>query len=221
MRLQLEVLDGPQKGKRVTLQKGLLLGRKTQNLDFADNMIAEQHGIVDFDNKNVWSFECLAPAKARVGSAEQQRVSLLPNLVFHLGQTGFKVVQKINQLYESWEEGLTDWLKDHPGKQKQTDFFFFLSPISLAFVQGPQFEQFVTLSYGPRILGHGSLDIHLVDPSTPKKVAQFFQVADRCYIENLCGERATINSNSFDQHPIQDGDRLKINSTIIELSLIK
>ncbi len=221
MRLQIEVLDGPQKGKRITLQKGLLIGRKTEQLDIGDQMMAPQHGVVDSDNKNAWNFECLAPALARVGSVEMARVSLLLGLVFHLGQTGFKVVEKTSLGIEAWDTNLVDWLKENPGHPKQTDFLFFLNPISLAFVQGPQYEQFSTLSYGPRILGHGSLDIHLVDPSCPPQVARFFQVADRCYVENLCGERATINSNSFDQHPIKDGDRLKVNSTIIELSMIK
>lgn len=218
MRLQLEVLDGPQKSKKITLKRGFLLGR---NIDFTDSLMAEQHGFLDFDMKKHWIFECLAPAKVRVGSAEKDRITLIPGLIFHLGQTGFKVVEKPPPLYASWESGLMEWLKKNPGQFKKREFFFFLNPVSLAFVQGPQYEHFITLSYGPRTLGHGNLDIHLIDPSLPKSVAQFFQIGDRCYIENLCAERATINSNSFDQHPLKDGDRLKINSTIIELSTLK
>ncbi len=221
MRLQIEVLDGPEKGKKIALRKGLLLGRAAENLSFADKTMASQHGFIDFDLKKSWIFECLVPNKVRVGSAEQDKITLMPGLVFHLGQTAFKVVEKIKRVYETWDEGLIEWLKENPGHPKPYDFFFFLSPISLAFVQGPQYEQFVTLSYGPRHMGYGSLDIHLIDPSIPKSAAQFFQVGERCYIENLCGNLATINSNPFDQHPIQDGDRLKIHSTIIEMSMIK
>ena len=221
MRLQFEILDGPQKGKKITLKKGLVIGRQMELLSFADSAMAEQHGVLDFDSKMSWYFECLAPAKALVGSKEQARISLIPGLIFHLGRTAFRVVEKENQIFESWQKGLIQWLRDNPGIQKDSEAFFFLNPVSLAFVQGPQSDEFVTLSYGPRFLGHGSLDIHLKDPQAPKKVGHFFQVADRCYIENLCGERATINSNFFDQHPIQDGDRLKINSTIIELSILK
>lgn len=221
MRLQIEVLDGPEKGKKIALRKGLLLGRSAESLSFADQAMGSQHGYLDFDLKKSWIFECLLPNKVRVGSAEQERITLMPGLVFHLGQTAFKVIEKVNRVYETWDEGLIAWLKENPGHQKPNDFFFFLSPISLAFIQGPQYEQFITLSYGPRHMGHSSLDIELIDPSIPKSVAQFFQVGERCYIENLCGNLATINSNPFDQHPIQDGDRLKINSTIIEMSTIK
>ncbi len=221
MRLQFEVLDGPNKGKKITLKKGLVVGRQMEFLNFADMMMAEQHGVLDFDSKMSWYFECLAPAKALVGTKEQARISLIPGLVFHLGRTAFRVVLKESHLYESWQEGLIQWLKDNPGIQKESKTFFFLNPISLAFVQGPQSDEFITLSYGPRVLGHGNLDIHLKDPQAPRTVGQFFQVGDQCYLENLCGERATINSNFFDQHPIQDGDRLKINSTIIELSIIR
>ena len=221
MRLQLEVLDGLQKGKKLTLKKGLLIGRKTDGLDFADNEMARQHGVIDFDQKKSWIFECLAPAVARVGSTEQARITLLPGLVFNIGQTALKVIEKSPEAYDTWEQGLTEWLKENPGQQKQSEFFFFLRPVSLAFMQGPQYEQFVTLSYGPRLIGHGCMDIHLKDPSAPQFVGKFFQIGDQCYIENLCGDRVTINSESFDQHPITDGDLLKINSTIIELSFIK
>lgn len=221
MRLEIEVLDGPQKGKRIALKKGLVIGKKTGPLTFSDELIAENHGVFVFDQKNSWIIECLAPNTVRIGLTEQARASLLIDLVFHLGQTGFKVVEKQTLPYETWESGTREWLKHHPGNVIVKDYFFFLRPVSLSFIQGPQYEEFITLSYGPRFLGHDSLDISLKDPACPKKVAQFFQVGDQAYLQNLCGDQALVNSTKFDQHPIQDGDLLKINSTIIELSFQK
>ncbi len=221
MRFELEVLDGQLKGARIALKKGLVIGKNMPGLQLNDTLMAENHGVLVFDHKKSWNFECLAPNKVRVGSAEQSRATLLPGLIFHLGQTGFKVVEKVGVNYETWQAGLRAWLKANRGQIVFKEFFFFLKPISLSFKQGPQYEEFLTLSYGPRIIGHESLDIDLKDPTAPKSVARFFQISDQCYIENLCGDKALINSKSFDQHSIQDGDLLKINTTIIELSILK
>ncbi len=221
MRFELEVLDGHEKGKRITLKKGLVIGKIMPDFEFSDDLMAKDHGVLVFDHKKTWNFECLAPNMARLGSSEQARITLLPGLVFHLGQTGFKVVDKIVLPYDTWQEGLKFWLKGHKGEARFKEFFFFLKPIRLNFKQGPQYEEFLTLSYGPRLMGYDCLDINLKDPAIPKNVARFFQISDQCYIENLCGEKAMINSKLFDQHPIQDGDLLKINSTIIELSISK
>ena len=221
MRYELEVLDGQNKGRRIPLKRGLIIGKTSSTLPFNDALMSDQHGVLAFDHKKTWNFECLAPNKVRIGSAEHHKAALLPGLIFHLGQTGFKVVEKLTLSYETWDEGVRDWLKHHHGEAKFKEFFFFLHPVSLNFIQGPQYEEFFTLSYGPRTMGHDSLDINLKDPQIPSSVARFFQIADQCYIENLCGEKALINSRPFDQHPIQNGDLLKINSTIIELSVQK
>src|SRR3989338_7917143 len=129
MRFELEVLDGAQKGQRIALKRGLVIGRQTGDINFSDRMIAENHGVLVFDHKKTWNIECLSPNTARLGSSEQSRISLLPGLVFHLCQTGFKVVEKEALLYESWDEGVVDWLRHHSGVAKPKDFFFFLRPV--------------------------------------------------------------------------------------------
>jgi hypothetical protein len=221
MRLEIEVLDGNQKGKRISLSNGLLLGRKTHDLSFADNMISPAHAILMLDFKNSWNIECLDENVVRLGLGEMKKVALLPGLVFHMGQTGFKVVEKSAPTVATWTEGLIRWLKENPAEQKSTEFFFFLHPLRLTFMQGPQYDEYLTMGYGPRVLGFNCLDLNLADSNAPKEVARFFQIGEQAYVENLCGQKALINSKSFDQHPIQDGDLLKIGSTIIELSILK
>lgn len=221
MRLEIEVLDGNQKGARIGLSNGLLFGRKINTLSFSDKMIADTHAVLMLDHRNSWSIECLAPNTVRIGLSELLKIALIPGLIFHLGQTGFKVVEKTELKIASWSEGLIKWFKENPAERKDSEIFFFLHPLRLTFVQGPQYEEFLTISYGPRVLGYNSLDLHLSDPSTPRLVARFLQVGEQAYIENLCGNKALINSKSFDQHPIQDEDLLKIGSTIIELSILK
>ncbi|MBC7742778.1 MAG: hypothetical protein H7061_11300 [Bdellovibrionaceae bacterium] len=221
MKIELEVLDGPQKGKRIPLKNGLQIGRLVGPLSFEDEQMADLHGVLSFDQKKLWNIECLAPLKLRLGFEEVGRAQLLLGLIFHLGQTGFKVVERPPLAYDSWDDGIKDWLQKNPGNLMANDMFFFLNPVRLTFIQGAQYEDFYTLSYGPREMGFNNLDLNIKDPSVPQRVAKFFQIGDQVYIENLCGDKARINGAVFDQHPIVSGDRLTITSNVIELSLLK
>jgi hypothetical protein len=222
MRFELEVLDGPNKGRRLLLKNGLTLGRaQTSNLSFEnDSEMAELHAIVGFDSKKSWNIECLAPSKMRLGFEEVERASLILGLIFHLGQTGFKVVEREQRTKGPWIEELKDWLEASPGRQTSTELFFFLRPVRLSFIQGPQYEEAYTLSYGPREVGFNSLDLNIKDPNTAPRVVKFFQIGDQVYIESLCGDKVTVNGSVFDQHQVSAGDILRVSSSVIELSFL-
>ncbi|MCC2677880.1 MAG: hypothetical protein K0R29_456 [Pseudobdellovibrio sp.] len=220
MRLELEILDGVNKGKKIPLRNGLIVGKTVDSLTFDDDSMADLHAILNLDSNKRWNIECLGDNKLRLGFEEVPKARLIVGLVFNLGQTGFKVVQKEGRAIASWENEMKAWLENHPGPRVHPDMFFFLKPIRLSFIQGPQYEEVYTLSYGPREIGFNNLDLNIKDPAVPPKVAKFFQVADKVYIENLCGEKATLNGNAFDQHLVSSGDKLKVGSNVIELSLL-
>ncbi len=220
MKFELEVLDGTQKGQKIPVNNGLSLGQNAPLL-FYDPEMSQMHAVASLDHKNSWIIECLAPNKLRLGSEEVARLALMEGLIFHIGQTGFKVIQRQSISYESWDEGLEDWLKNNPGKSVSSEIFFFAGVVRLTFVQGPQFEEFYTLSYGPRTMGFNSLDLNVKDPSVPYRFVRFYQIGEKAYIENFCGEKAKINGDFFDHHPILTGDRLSITSNVIELSILK
>lgn len=220
MKLELEVLDGRNRGRRLTLRNGLLLGKEQGGIPFDDKEMASSHAVITFDKKNMWNIECLAPNMMRLGFEEVARAALIKGLIFHLGQTGFKVVERAPTKIDSWKNEIKTWLDEAPARPESTDIQFFLKPIRLNFIQGPQFEEFYTLSYGPRVLGYNNLDLNLKDPSSPAQVVRFFQVADQSYIESLCGDAVTINNEPFVQRPLSDGDVLRITSSVIELSFL-
>lgn len=220
MKFELEILDGAKKGKRIRLKNGLIIGREQGDITIADSEMADAHAVISYGFKNSWNIECLAPAKMRLGSDEVTRAALILGLIFHLGQTGFKVVEKQKKTLGPWKDEIKEWLDTFPARQTATEIFFFLHPLRLRFIKGPQYEDTYTLSYGPRMLGYNNLDLDLKDPSSPPRVAKFFQVGDKSYIENLCGPLATINGTAFDQHLISNGDLLRISSYTIELSIL-
>ncbi len=138
MRLELEVLDGENKGKRIALRSGLKLGKTVDFLSFDDEEMAETHAVLNYDSKKSWNIECLHPSVMRLGFEEVGRATLILGLVFHLGQTGFKVVEKPVKARGPWEEELKDWFENYPARSASTEIFFFLHPVRLTFIQGPQ-----------------------------------------------------------------------------------
>lgn len=220
MRLELEILDGANKGQRIALKNGLVVGKTVDSLHFDDESIAELHAMVSLDQKKQWNIDCLGVNKIRLGFEEVSHARLIFGLIFNLGQTGFKVVQNEGRVVTSWQKELKTWLENNPGPRLKPDLVFFLKPIRLSFILGPQYEEVYTLSYGPREIGFNNLDLNIKDPTAPTQVARFFQVSDQTYIENLCGSKATINGQPFDQHPVTSGDKLKVASNVIELSLL-
>lgn len=202
------------------LRNGFILGKEPDGLFFNDKEMAAQHAIINYDFKKSWNIECLAPQRMRLGSEELSRATLVLGLIFHLGQTGFKVVERPPRASGLWKKDLADWLLRFPARQTSTEIFFFSNPIRLSFIQGPQYEDFYTLGYGPRELGYNNLDLNITDPSAPGQVVKFFQIGKQPCIENLCGDRATINGSGFDQHFISQGDILRVSSSVIELSIL-
>lgn len=210
------------RGKKESRQSGLPPRPQLseQAVAFDDPEMAEVHVVINYDSNKSWSIECLAPNKMRLGFAEVSRATLILGLVFNLGQTGFKVVEHEAKIVGPWKEELKVWLENHPGSPCSTEIFFFLRPVRLSFIQGPQYEEAYTLSYGPRELGYNNLDLDIKDPSSPPRIAKFFQIGDHSYIENLCGNAATINGKAFDEHVIASGDILRVGSSTIELSTL-
>lgn len=202
------------------LRNGLILGKSQEELSFDDPEMFASHAVVQYNLQKFWNIECLAPSKLRLGTQDVISASLIPGLIFHLGQTGFKVVERIPTTIGQWRAALRDWLETFQARPTSTEIFFFLRPIRLIFVRGPQYEEAYTLSYGPRELGYNNLDLDIKDPSSPRRVAKFFQVGDQSFIENLCGDRATINGAAFDQHRISKGDLLRVSTCVIELSVL-
>lgn len=217
MFLALQVLDGPLKGQEISLRKNFVFSGHS----FSDEEMGENHCLVDFDQNFSWNIRCLEDFKVRVSSNESSAVSLIPGLVFHVGQTGFKVIEKAPLYFEDWEDAIKGWLIEQNWDTKTTDFFFFLYPIRLTFVSGPQADEFLTISYGPRMMGFNNLDLNLKDPFLPEELVKFYQIGEQAYVENLSADKVFINKQSFHQHPIADGDKLSFGSSVVELTILR
>ncbi len=221
MNLALTVLDGPLKGKLISLKKNFVLSASF----FSDEEMGKNHAEVSLDQNMSWNISGLESNKIRIGSGESDQISLILGLIFHLGQTGFKVIEKPQPKFEGWEEGLTNWMGAQSWGQKQTDFFFYLYPVRMTILSGPQADEFFTISYGPRVMGFNNFDLNIKDPSLPKNIVRFYQIGESAYIENLLGgqtsDKVLVNKNRFDHHAISDGDHLQFGAHLIEFTILR
>lgn len=217
MKLALQVLDGHHKGQIITMRENYIFSSGY----FGDPEMATVHAEIYLDPNFLWKIRALNGNKIRAGSSEGVSLSLISGLIFHMGQTGFKVIEKPKSSFTTWEESLVEFLESDSWEPILTEFFFYLYPVRLTFLSGPQTDEFYTLSYGPRTMGFNSLDLNIKDPTQPGQIAKFFQVGETAYIETLCGDKILINGKAFTQHPIENGDRVMFGANLVELSILK
>ncbi len=219
MVMTLQILDGALKSTLLPLKKDFVFSGDF----FSDSEMHKNHAKIDVDLSFNWKINGLKGKKIRISSEEIASISLIPGLVFHIGQTGFKVVERTPITSSDWEKTSADFLdklilKDLP----QMALHFFLTPLQILFLQGPQSGSIYTLSYGPRVLGSNNLDLNLVDPSQPHQLLKFSQIDDSVVIENLSQDGAVlVNKNPFKLHTLVDTDRFSFGSNIVEISLLK
>lgn len=217
MKLALQVLDGHHKGHIITMRENYIFSSGY----FGDPEMASVHAEIYLDSNFLWKIRALGSNKIRAGASEGVSLSLLSGLIFHMGQTGFKVIEKPKTTSPNWEESLVKFLEAESWEPILTEFFFYLYPVRLTFLSGPQTDEFYTLSYGPRHIGFNSLDLNIKDPTQPGQIAKFFQVGETAYIESLCGDKILINGKPFTQHPIESGDQVTFGANLVELSILK
>jgi len=217
MKLALQVLDGHHKGQIITMRENYIFSSGY----FGDPEMATVHAEIYLDSNFLWKIRALDGNKIRAGASEGVSLSLLTGLIFHMGQTGFKVIEKPKSSSPNWEESLVEFLEADSWEPILTEFFFYLYPVRLTFLSGPQTDEFYTLSYGPRNMGFNSLDLNIKDPTQPGHIAKFFQVGETAYIETLCGDKILINGKPFTQHPIESGDQVTFGANLVELSILK
>ncbi|MFN3455210.1 MAG: hypothetical protein ACK41T_09650 [Pseudobdellovibrio sp.] len=155
MNLALLVLDGPLKNQIIYPQENLVFSGS----QFRDAIMSEKHAYISIDQNLSWKINALDNNTVRAGTTESQSLSLMNGLIFHLGQTGFKIIERPQSNITDWKSDLIAFLEAEEWTPQLTEFFFYLYPVRITFLQGPQTDEFYTLSYGPREMGYNHLDL--------------------------------------------------------------
>ncbi len=180
--MTLFVLDGNLNSTYIPLKKDYIFSQKI----FNDPKISDSHAQIQIDHNNDWKINSLGKNKIRLKTEETTSISLFPGLIFSLGNTSFKVVNRLLPSSNSWDSISADFIdKVNIKSFFSPDFFFFLVPLQITFLQGLQSGEILTVSYGPRILGYNQLDLNINDSTLPHELLKFTQNGDQTIITNL------------------------------------
>ncbi len=217
--MTLQILDGQLQSTYLPLQQNYVF----KNSHFNDSEMQPEHAKVFLDHNFNWKISGLGGSKIRVSTDERDAISLIPGLIFHIGQTGFKVTERTHPPASDWENISADFISKLSFEvDEPSELFFFLLPVQIIFTQGPQSGDIYTLSYGPRILGSNNLDLNLKDPAQPHELLRFSQVGASVIVENLAEENSIlVNKKPFKKHTLTESDRFTFGSNIMDISLLR
>lgn len=217
--MTLQILDGQLQSTHVPLQQNYVF----KSSFFQDTEMQPEHAKVYLDHNFNWKISGLEGSKIRISADEVDSISLIPGLIFHIGQTGFKVIERSHPLASEWENVSAEFIdKLQLDTSPSSELFFFLLPVQIIFMQGPQSGDIYTLSYGPRTLGSNHLDLNIKDPAQPHELLRFTQVGDSVIVENLSHEKAIlINKKPFKKYTLTGIDRFTFGSNIIDISILR
>lgn len=217
--MTLQILDGQLQSTLIPLQENYTFSGSY----FQDIEMKSLHAKVIFDHNLNWKINGLGGYKIRISSDEVDSISLIPGLIFHIGQTGFRVIERVHPETAAWEHVAAAFIDNlNIASDPSNQVFFFLSPVQITFIQGPQSGDIYTLSYGPRTLGSSHLDLNLKDPTQPHELLRFEQVGDTVLIKNLGDEKSVlVNKNTFTEYTLTGTNRFTFGTNIIEISILK
>ena len=88
--MTLQILDGQLQSTYVPLKQNYVF----KSSFFKDSEMQPEHAKIELDHNFIWKISSLGKSKIRISTDEVDSISLMPGLIFHIGQTGFKVIER-------------------------------------------------------------------------------------------------------------------------------
>lgn len=239
MALFLEIISGNLSGTRTRLQNGLVIGRREGDLTIRDSKVSSKHAQVVEEPDGRFRLVDLGSANG-IKLEDGRRVrelDLEEGLTFILGRTHFKVVST-DELIQSdevatsilaetvtrtyWDnvrELVENALKKAKAESSRREVVAFSPVVRLRFTQGIQMGTEWTVGYGPRMIGTGSIDLHLEDPSLPSVCFRLLPENDGTVIrfKNETDKEVRLNGKWVETDILKDSDVIDIGTTQIRV----
>ena len=219
----LRFLNGPHKGKEVTLKKGLILSRKSTKKDvlsIEDSKASNPHAQVikkknglylqDMDSKNGTYF------KGEINDS----FALLPGIQFTIGKTVMEVTEPPPPP-KIWSEEVIIELKNLSIKDREQQIQIIKPALILKFKSGVQKGNTWYIGYGPRTAGAASLDLPILEPQAPDVCFSLEPLKESVLFKTQYPEKVLINKEHISTKELIDKDCISFASTFIEISYDK
>lgn len=236
-------MSGSQKGSRTRLHDGFVIGRRDGDLTIRDSKLSSKHARVEArPDGSFWLIDMGSANGIKTPSGERIReLELEPGIIFTLGRTQLTVVTTENLSFSDSDEAVTSIMTDTvtrtywdsirelaekalkktqselPALRKEIAAF---SPVvRLRFTQGLQTGTEWILGYGPRMVGSGSIDLHLEDASLPAICFRLIPEDEGTSVrfKNESDRAVKLNGAWVEEATLNSGDMIDIMTTQIQV----
>lgn len=226
MVLVLEVLSGPLQGKKFKAENGLTVGRRdTTILLDTDGKVSGLHAKIEADNKGQMVLMDQNSSNGLIiNDRRVKKVAMMPGVRFRVGETLMMISEAEESdlppppVLKGWRDEIKESLNLEPPVNRSVleAHQSFTPPVQLEFRQGLQSEALITLGYGPRLAGQGSLDIELLDPDAPEFAFEIHPGPGTALFRDRSHGKIRVNQQptSPDQ-PLAEGDLISFGLTVI------
>ncbi len=228
----IEVMDGPQRGNQYKVQSDVTLGRTQADILIDDPKVSSTHAKFVLNEKGNHSLVDLDSSNGlKINGRRVKKISLLPGVVFEIGNTQFRVVliedrsapvaafDKILTWRDKVRQNLGDLITDYPIRSK--NIFYTEQILQLEFLQGVQATEEVYITYLPRRAGFGNIDINLKDTEVPKDAFELIRDNNHIRIRIFSPGLIKINDKAVSAATLESDDIISFGSTRIKVNLLE
>lgn len=225
MAFYIRILEGPIPRQIFKITPGMRLGRSKGEIILPDSKISSLHAQIEADNRGLLFLVDKGSSNGiKVEGSKVKRLALAHGVKFTLGKTLFEVVHEgtedeVTAAHDlGWRAVLSSqvpYLKFSSQKNPSTVVPFY-NLLILDFLEGPQKGRQLELGFGPRTAGAGHLDIDLIEGRAQSECFRLYADGSSVKIKAL-QSGLILNSKSFDEHQVFEGDFLQIGETLIQM----
>ena len=241
MQLQLLIRSGSASGQVFNVKAGVIIGRASSaDISFSDSKLSGRHAKIELDKEGHFLLTDLGSTNGlRLENRRVNQVRLTPGLVFRAGNTVLEVIVAREQPTpevpaanlppeppppapkrkdSSWDEYLADFAKRAQAKvqNRSAPLAPFDPLLVLTVVRGLQVGTQWVLGYGPREVGHDTLEFHIMD--SPSLAFRVSPRGDLAFYETPHPKQVRLNGSSTSTEMLHAGDEIQISNTIIKVS---
>ncbi len=235
MAIFLEVISGSNIGLKFEAKAGLKIGRSLGDVHIDDPRLSALHASIKSSEKGrLFLVDRESSNGIKVNGKRVDKVLLTPGASLQIGSTILIVLEEaaaeeldlnvpIDPVPElSWQDLIRRELPSLGLRnlKPETEPVVFKQVFSLRVIEGYQQDQEFVLPYGPRSFGLACLDFELIDPLAPPLAFQIYPNADGDPVfKTDHAESVHLNGISSPTENLQNGDIIRVGSTLIEVRI--
>ena len=217
MRLFIEVIEGPDKGKQLNLKESTSIGRKDAEILLNDVKLSGTHAFLKYDPTRGWFIKDNDSRNGIwVNGIREHEIQIQDGLEVQMGQSILlcKLIVKASKRAEGgfiqWVQKLLKQVPNRPSSLKE------IKPeMRLRVIEGMQYGEQWEVFYGPRVVGKEQLDICLYDEKAPKEAFEILVKKRYPYFHTNHPDQVKVNGESTSDKQLVPGDVIQVGDSKI------